>query len=250
MKAVKRFLYRVLPLRTYLRVLSFGFFAGLRLGIGRRSNAYEYVYFLRKVVKKGDTAIDLGANLGYYSVELSRLVGAEGKVYAVEPVPPVLDVLRRNLRGCRNVDVLPFALGEKDGAATMVNDCEQGYMGSGRNRVVALRQARVPARVGEPVEPLTFTVEMRRGSEIFGELERLDFVKCDVEGYELAILTEMREVLERHRPTCLVETCGANRRKVIELFRGMGYAGWVLERGKLVSVMTARGEKDIVFVCG
>lgn len=240
MRAVKRILYRCLPLRSYLRVLSAGFFAVYRLGLGRRSAAYEYVYFLRKLVRQGDVALDLGANLGYYSRALSRLVGGGGKVYAVEPVEPVLDVLRRNLRRCRNVEILPFALGERDGTVAMVNDCEGGYMGSGRNKVAQDDAHR-------PEHTLRFEVEMRRGSAIFGGLERLNFVKCDVEGYELAILGEMRSVLERHRPTCLVETGGANRRKVIELFRTLGYAGYVLEKGELVSVMTAKGEKDIIF---
>lgn len=251
MKTVKRILYRYLPLSAYLRVLSCGFFAVFRLGLGRR--AFEYVYFLRRLVRRGDVALDLGANLGYYSRELSRLVGDGGAVHAVEPFPPVRQVLLRNVRRRLNVGVLPYALGERDGVVAMVNDCEDGYMGSGRNRVVALRQAQDSALrqaqepVGEPVEPLAFEVEMRRGSEVFGGLERIDFVKCDVEGYELTILTEMRPVLERFHPVCLVESGGANRRKVIELFRGLGYAGYVLERGKLVSVMEAKGEKDIIF---
>ncbi len=254
MKAVKRFLYRHLSLNSYLSVLSSLFFVGYRLGVFRP----EYLRFLRRVVRRDDVVIDLGANLGYYSVVLSRLVGSEGKVYAVEPVPPVLRVLERNVGGCRNVEILPFALGERDGEVAMVNDCEEGYMGTGRNRVVNRSEEPKSLRVaGRRVansqfsilnSQLSFTAPMRRGSEVFGGLERVDFIKCDVEGYELGILGDMAALIERHSPVCLVETCGANRRRVIDLFRSLGYAGWVLQKGNLVSVMEASSEKDIVFL--
>ncbi len=59
---------------------------------------------------------------------------------------------------------------------------------------------------------------------------------------------DMAALIERHSPVCLVETCGANRRRVIDLFRSLGYAGWVLQKGNLVSVMEASSEKDIVFL--
>jgi FkbM family methyltransferase len=239
---IKRFLYRNLSLDRYLRVLSAGFFAGMRLGIGRHSEAYEYPRFLRRVVRRDDVAIDIGANLGYYSRELARLVGEEGRVYAVEPVGPILKVLTRNLRRCRNVEILPYALGAEDGSVTMLNDSSrgEGYMGTGRNRVA------------EPSDPsgedaMEWEAQMRRGSELFAPLERVDFIKCDIEGYETVVIPEMAPVIERHLPVVLLETGGAQRRLMIEMFRGWGYAGYVLMNGRLTSVMRAP-EKDIFFI--
>ena len=63
-----------------------------------------------------------------------------------------------------------------------------------------------------------FTAEMRRGSELFGHLTRIDFIKCDVEGYEVVIMEEMRPLLERFRPTVLIETGGENRDRIVALF--------------------------------
>ena len=239
--SVKRMLYRGLPLEKYLRVVSRGFFVGYRLGVGRRSAAYEYPRFLKNLVRWGDTVIDIGANLGYYSRIMSRIVGAEGKIYAVEPVKPILGVLRHNLRRCRNVEIVPFALGRENRSVRMMNDSARiaGYMGTGRNYI-----ADGTENTGGDLE---FDVEMRRGSELFAGLGRLDFVKCDVEGYETVVIPEMASVMEKHLPVVLIETSGADRVQIAGLFHGWGYDGYVVLDGRLVA-MDGAPEKDIVFI--
>lgn len=235
---IHRILYRTLPLKGYLRAVSRLFFLWQRLGIGRRAPATEYVYHLASLVRKGDVCIDIGANLGYYTRTLSRLVGPAGRVLAVEPMPPMLEVLRRNTRRCRNVEILPYALGEEEHTVRMANDsaCATGYLGTGQNFVDERGTARGVA----------FEAEMRRGSRLFASLDRLDFVKCDIEGYELHVMREMQPLLERLRPVVLIETGGENRPKVIRLFTAMGYAGFTLDNGREVP-LAAGSTKDIIF---
>ena len=123
MKAlIHKILYRTLPLEGYLRVVSRMFFLWQRLGIGRYAPATEYVYHLPQLVRPGDTAIDIGANLGYYARTISRLAGPAGCVYAVEPVAPIRKVLSRNLRRCANAEIVPYALGTENKPITMAND--------------------------------------------------------------------------------------------------------------------------------
>ena len=74
-RLLHRLLYRILPLGGYLRTVSALFFLAQRLGIGRRAPATEYVHHLRELVRPGDTALDIGANLGYYTRTLCRLTG-------------------------------------------------------------------------------------------------------------------------------------------------------------------------------
>ena len=233
-----RILYRLLPLEGYLRVVSSLFFLWHRLGLGRRSEALEYVYHLPRLVRAGDVCIDIGANLGYYARTLARLAGSEGRVYAVEPVAPVRKVLSRNLRRCVNTEIIPYALGAEDRTVVLANDSarETGYLGTGRNFV----------KESGGRSDVEFVAEMRRGSGLFGGLERLDFIKCDVEGYELHILREMRPVLERHRPTVLIETGGENRPAVVRLFGELGYRGYTLADGCEVPLTSGSG-KDIIF---
>ena len=197
---IHKILYRTLPLEGYLRAVSRLFFLWQRLGIGRYAPATEYVYHLPQLVHAGDTAIDIGANLGYYARLMSRIAGRNGHVYAVEPVAPIRRVLERNLSGCGNVDILPYALGAAEGEIRMGNAPVRtgGYFGTGQNFVM---EAGAEADV-------EFTAEMRHGSELFGHLTRIDFIKCDVEGYEVVIMEEMRPLLERFRPTVLIETGG------------------------------------------
>ena len=243
MKAfIHRILYRMLPLEGYLRAVSGLFFLWQRLGIGRYAPATEYVYHLPRLVRPGNVCIDIGANLGYYARPLARLAGAAGRVYAVEPMPPMRSVLRRNLRRCRNVEILPYALGEESRTIRMANDSARtaGYLGTGRNFV---NDAGTQAGV-------EFTAEMRRGSELFASLERVDFIKCDIEGYELHVMRELRGLLERHRPTVLIETGGENRPAIIRLFGELGYAGYTLDRGREVPLgaeLPGASEKDIIF---
>lgn len=233
-----KILYRLLPLEGYLRTVSRLFFLWQRLGLGRRSEALEYVYHLPQLVREGDVCIDIGANLGYYARTLSQLAGPAGRVYAVEPVAPVRKVLSRNLRRCPNTEILPYALGEENRTVVLANDSarETGYLGTGRNFV----------KESGSRSDVEFAAEMRRGSELFGGLERLDFIKCDVEGYELHVMREMLPVLERHRPTVLIETGGENRPAVVRLFAELGYAGFTLDDGREVP-LTAGSCKDIIF---
>ena len=147
------------------------------------------------------------------------------RVHAVEPVAPVRKVLSRNLRRCGNVEIYPFALGTENKPVRMGNDSARtsGYLGTGQNFV---------NDTGGKTD-VEFTAEMRRGSELFAHLPRLDFVKCDIEGYEL---------------TVLIETGGENRPAIIGLFRAMGYDGFTLDRGREVPLDPDRDNgKDIVF---
>ena len=234
-----RLLYRLLSLESYLRVVSRLFFFTRAFGFGRKGRALEYNYHLPQLVGRGDVAIDIGANLGYYTRPLSDIVGAEGAVYAVEPVPVIFDVLKRNVAGRKNVHLLNYALGAEECAVEMANDsvAEAGYFGTGRNFVSD------GALSGKAIR---FTAQMRRGSKLFAELERVDFIKCDIEGYERVVMPEMRAIIERYHPTVLIETDGETRREIIEMFDKMGYRAYMLEDGKEVKLDTA-SDKDIIF---
>lgn len=238
-KLFHRLLYRLLPLGGYLRVVSRMFFIYRALGIGRHGRALEYNYHLPQLVGQGATAIDIGANLGYYTRPLSDIVGKEGRVYAVEPVPVIFDVLKRNVAGRKNVTLLNYALGSEERTVEMANDsvAAAGYFGTGRNFVSD----------GElSGEAIKFSAQMRRGSELFANLERVDFIKCDIEGYERVVIPEMRAIIERHHPTVLIETDGDTRHEIIEMFTQMGYRAYMLEGGKEVK-LDAASDKDIIF---
>jgi len=224
---VRRILYRFLPLETYLQVLSKIYFISFDLGLLKKNRVYDYPYFLKKIVKQGDVCIDIGANLGYLTVLFSRLVGSKGKVHAVEPVIPVRSVLTKNTRHLENVRIYPYALGQENKSIKLGNDSiqEKGYLASGSHFVL-------PESSHAKVE---FEAEMRKGSEVFADLERLDFIKCDIEGYEAIVLRELEPIITKFQPTILVESRGPNRQELREYFRSLQYNSYILESEKLIS---------------
>ncbi|MFR9503933.1 MAG: FkbM family methyltransferase [Rikenellaceae bacterium] len=237
-QTLHKILYRLLPLKLYLRVVSSMLFLLLRFRWGRDKEIVEYIYHLGDLVREGDVAIDIGANLGYYTRTLSRLVGDKGMVYAVEPVPPIFEVLNANTRRCKNVTLMNVALGADNTTITMANDsvAAQGYFGTGQNFV----------QQGEARGAIEFTAIMQRGSELFASLDRLDLIKCDIEGFEGVVLREMLPIIERLRPIILLESGGDTRAEMIELITSLGYKGYTLHRGEEVELREA-SVKDIIF---
>jgi FkbM family methyltransferase len=238
-KLLHRLLYRVLPLKWYLRVVSRMLFIYRALGLGKHSRAMEYNYHLPQLVDQGATAIDIGANLGYYTCPLSDIVGSEGRVYAVEPVPVIFDVLKHNVGSRTNVTLLNYALGEEETTIEMANDsvAAGGYFGTGRNFV---------SDGDLSAEAIRFTAQMRRGSEVFANIGKIDFIKCDIEGYERVVMPELRAMIERDHPTVLIETDGDTRLRMVEMFAEMGYRATMLEGGVEVP-LDVNSDKDIIF---
>jgi FkbM family methyltransferase len=156
-------------------------------------------------IRPGDSAIDLGANIGWYTTVLSRLVGERGKVYAVEPIPETFTLLSSVIEklGLTNVTLFNCAVSDSNGSAVMeVPKHEYGganfYMAhivSGKGSELSLDKFEVPLR---PLDSL-----------IPGELSKgVTFVKCDVEGHELAVLKGASHFFEKVKPAMMIEVTG------------------------------------------
>ncbi len=237
-RIIHKLLYRMLSLKGYLKVVSGVLFMLQRIGWGRYNPSTEYIFHLSKLTPKGGVAIDIGANLGYYTRKLSSVVGSQGHVYGVEPVPPIFEVLSHNTRHCKNVTLYNVALGTEQTTITMANDSvsEGGYFGTGQNFV----------NEGDAHVDVEFEARMVRGSELFSGIDKIDLIKCDIEGYECVVMEEMRPIIESHRPTILIESGGENRAKIIDMFTQMGYKAYTLQRGAEVP-LEANSAKDIIF---
>ncbi|GHT33798.1 hypothetical protein FACS189434_08850 [Bacteroidia bacterium] len=243
-KVAKKLLYKTLSFENYLRVLSKVYFISYKAGWLKNNPNIQYPYFLKNVIKRGDTIIDIGANLGYYTCLFAEWTGKNGKVYAVEPVEPVRNVLRRNAKKFAQVEILPYALGTENKDIALGNDSLKsfGYVATGRHFVMDSPEATENPEI-------TFKAQMRRGSELFGELPKIDFIKCDTEGYETIILPEIKEVIRQHTPTVLVETGGENRKQILTLMQDLGYEPFVLKNQALIPLQQVDTD-DILFIHG
>src|SRR6201991_3208234 len=109
--AIKKILLNVLGEKKYLSFLAGSFQRLYRTGL--LGKEYQDVYFLKKIVRPGDYCVDIGAHLGYFTLELSRLAGDKGKVFAIEPMSAFHNTLQRLLQKKRaaNVTLYKLALG-------------------------------------------------------------------------------------------------------------------------------------------
>jgi FkbM family methyltransferase len=148
----------------------------------------------RRSLSPGDVCVDVGAYLGYFTLLASRLVGAGGHVYAIEPSAEAHAALVSNLdlNIVANVTALRIAAGAEPGEAVLD---DQQLQSSLRNGEVEL----APAGKQVPVRTVASVVREH-------ELPRLRLVKIDVEGYELEVLRGLEPVFERGgRPAVIVE---------------------------------------------
>jgi FkbM family methyltransferase len=226
MKIIKRLLMTLLGEKKYLSLLAFSFQRIYKTG--RLGKQYQDIYFLKKIIRPGDYCVDIGAHLGYYTLELSRLVGSEGKIFAIEPMSKFHDTLRHLLKekGVKNTTLYQLALG---GQGEWV---EMGIPFIGKMKRHAY------ARVMEYSTYLEYAesekVRNETGDVLFRQLPRLDFIKCDVEGLEVQVFSSLMETLKAHRPILLCELADKNERiKLYEMIVELGYQAYLLEKGKL-----------------
>ncbi len=246
MKAIenylKKLLFEKLTFSRYLKMVSKSYFLLYKLGILKNKTTFKYHYYLKNVIKKDQVIIDIGANLGYYTIPFSKWVGQKGFVYAVEPVLEVREVLHKNIRKRQNIKVYPYALGVENKNIRMGNNTREnkGMIATGSHFVLEDN--------GKALDE--FSAEMRKGSELFNDLEKLDFIKCDVEGYETVIIPELEDLLIKHKPIMLIETRREKRVFLTDFLLKIGYSGFVLEDKKLypAAEIVEKMEDDILYI--
>ena len=131
------------------------------------------------------TFVDVGANIGYYTLLASRLVGDEGRVFAFEPLPRQFEALTRNLEAnsCANVVALNRAVGRESGQAFLTDEGESSYLGNAGVSVEVVSLDDFFAARGWPP---------------------IGLLKLDIEGGELAVLGGMTELSARNTQLAVV----------------------------------------------
>lgn len=154
----------------------------------------EELDLLAGLLPAGGTMVDIGANIGLHTIKLSQRV--EGlHVFAFEPVSATIAALRRN--AARNgvgerLHTEQVAISDHEGEIRLTTGFQMG------NFVVEDGAA--------AAQETTETVPMRPLDAVLpGLTDRVDLIKCDVEGHERSVLLGARETLDRHRPRVFIE---------------------------------------------
>lgn len=152
---------------------------------------------LHHFLKPGATFVDCGSNIGYFSVLAGRLVGPDGRVFAIEANPVTFHLLERNLQlnGCGVA--LHCALVTEPGEVELFVPRQTGDVYSSTRRGGLVQ--------GEDIE--VYKVPGRSLDEVIAslKLDHVDLLKVDIEGAELDVLRSARRVLHELRPIVICE---------------------------------------------
>lgn len=144
---------------------------------------------LSRLVRRGDVAIDVGANFGWFAVRLARLVGPAGQVHAFEPVPFIHELARENLalNGLAEAVILNCtALGAAEGTLVL-----RSFAGLPHGHTTA-----APLDRADAVEHLCLLTTLDAYCRT-QQLAQVDLLKVDVEGFERDVFEGGRETLTR-----------------------------------------------------
>jgi FkbM family methyltransferase len=175
---------------------------------------------LESLVLAGDCVADVGANVGAYTKELSRLVGSGGRVYSFEPILENYRILQTVIQNVNLFNVRSFnaALGSTTGQFEMVIPDSAAFTG------FYLAHLARPGDIGQRMWVETLTLDELWKSN---GITDLDFIKCDVEGGELEVIQGGLELIQSQRPGWLLEVSREASSKVFGLFEALGYQAFV-----------------------
>jgi FkbM family methyltransferase len=165
--------------------------------------------YVANYLRSGDTVLDVGANVGLYTVAMAGAVGNEGKVIAVEPMPENLAMMWRNLKAnqLNTVQAFACAVGDADGQAQLHLANDSAYPS-----LLEVEEHRGTGR--------SLTVRLRRLDDIWTECgqPKVRFIKLDVEGAELSALKGAPGLLRTSRPAMLLEANSVEAQRALQKF--------------------------------
>ncbi len=192
------------------------------------------------LIKPGDCVLDVGANVGFFSLLCARLTGSDGRVIAFEPIPSVRANLMTNiaLNDFRHVWVIPKAVSDR--AATLtIYEGPDGHKG-----ISSLR----------PLESSSnkLTIEAIALDDIAADFSKVACIKIDVEGAEMLALLGMEKLVARDRPYFIIEftdaylkSFGHTVSQMAEWLQARGYQLYrIEEEGLLPLILTVSGLPD------
>ena len=160
-----------------------------------RSIVYDKIWepettkLIKKIIHEGDIGIDLGANIGYFTILMANLVGTSGKVFSFEPAPQNFEILQKNIKQnhLKNVVANQSAIGDINGKIKLyLSNTNAGW------HKVFPKQF-----IDYEVSDKNIDVEICSLDKEFID-KKIDFIKMDVEGYEWNAIQGGKKILEEN----------------------------------------------------
>lgn len=152
----------------------------------------EICKLLQKELKKGDTFVDVGANIGFISLIGRTVVGDEGKVICYEPITPTFKLLERNIKAnsYSNIILKKLGIGSKNSNLKIFYDLKHLQLSS-------IYNSEIKSKDFEMIRIVKLDDSLKN--------QRIDFVKIDIEGGELEAFKGMENILKTQKPKLIFE---------------------------------------------
>lgn len=220
---VKNYYYKIGDDRVY--------YNPMRSGVGwvayfNKSFEQDELNQCKKLIKSDDVIIDIGANIGSHSLYFSSLA-PRGIVYSIEPSRITFEYLLKNIKYKENIIPLSLAISNTNEILNFYecdNDVMSGLKDTNRSNVSYINK--IPA------------VQMDNLCSVLN-IQKLDFVKIDVEGLETEVIQGFTQVLKKYKPVIFCEiysgeNSNPDSNKTIDLITSLGYKAHILVEDKLV----------------
>ncbi|MCC6722291.1 MAG: FkbM family methyltransferase [Bacteroidia bacterium] len=192
----------------------------------KKNQDAEEIEFLKQNITKGNIVLDIGANIGFYAKILSKIVGNEGKVHSFEPDKINFNYLKKNLRSYTNVVLNNKAVSEK-------HDIIKVY----KSKDLNVDHRTYPIENYESIEE----IEAISIDDYINSAYIVDFIKMDIQGYEISALKGMANTIKRNpKITLLLEfwpfglhAAGHTTKEFCDMIISYGLKIYFLEKGNL-----------------
>lgn len=197
----------------------------------KRRQDKDEIALLKQYIKPGDTVLDIGANIGFYTRILSELVGETGKVYAFEPDTTNFRYLQQNARQLKNAALYNQAVSDHTGSitlyrSTMLNVDHKTYASDAYSEKYEI--------------PCISPDELLEGKPV-------QFIKIDIQGYEYFAFRGMRRILQENPGLRIlseffpygIKKSGVSLRDFLDLFTGSGFTVSLIEDGQFRAITHA-----------
>lgn len=165
---------------------------------------------LWRVTDRDDYALDIGANIGYFSLLLSQRVGPQGRVFNFEPHPDIFKKMKHNISSCKNISPLNSALSEASGEMTLFIPVDFN-----KNEGLASLESSENSR--------QVIIQAEALDDLFArENKKIDVIKIDVEGHELSVFKGGRKTLAKTQ-FVLFEDFLAEKSLAIQFLKEQGF---------------------------
>ena len=201
----------------------------------------------RMLCQRGDTIIEIGANIGTETIAFSDIVGSNGRVFAFEPLPANVQILTRalSLSQHKNIDIIPKAVADKLGTLTFAAPSTAHKSGMGF------------LVMGSPTDATNMIeVESVNLSSLSSTLGRAALIHIDAEGAEYAILQGALDYFKQYSPALLLEAnphhlerAGTSVSALFTTLIALGYVTFSVERLGLTKVNAGDAHQPTNWLC-